>query len=69
MYQAAYQILLAMGGLFAAGAVLGIFIVGDALIGIGLGLGLALTPIFYIKISVAAGSRPSCSSCRMRWTC
>ena len=41
MYQAAYQILLVMGGLFAAGAVLGIFILGDTLIGIGSGLGLA----------------------------
>jgi tight adherence protein B len=50
MYQAAYHILLVMGGLFAAGAMLGIFIVGDTLVGIGLGLGLAVIPIFYIKI-------------------
>jgi Flp pilus assembly protein TadB len=49
MYQGAYQALLAMGGLMAAGAGLGMLVAGDVLIAIGLGLGLAIIPLLYIR--------------------
>jgi tight adherence protein B len=50
MYQGTHSVLLAMGGLLAAGVGLGIFVAQDTLIAIALGLGFAVTPILYIRI-------------------
>jgi tight adherence protein B len=50
MYQGTNSILLAMGGLLAAGVGLGVFVAQDTLIAIALGLGFAVTPILYIRI-------------------